>query len=186
MFGLLWPRIVLLSFGVRFYNLLQVRYHSFSLHWFLFVYREIFALQFVDLAVFFCSRSSHGIEISILTISPSIDMEGTSWGLIVGISIGVLIGVCLAVSAFICIHFRKRDAKICSTFSRRTSTIPILAVSDSTIGQDSPKHSEANSMSLGTNGRKRKSVASVTGILSYSYRYTAESLPFIYKYFRNV
>ncbi|CAN6452060.1 unnamed protein product [Victoria cruziana] len=97
-------------------------------------------------------------------------MEGTSWGLIVGISIGVLIGVCLAVSAFICIHFRKRDAKISSTFSRRTSTIPILAVSDSTIGQDSPKHSEANSMSLGTNGRKRKSVASVTGILSYSYR----------------
>ncbi|XP_031499639.1 calcium/calmodulin-regulated receptor-like kinase 1 [Nymphaea colorata] len=105
-------------------------------------------------------------------------MKDTSWGLIIGISIGVLIGGCLAVFAFICIHLWKRDVKIGSTFSRRTSTIPIrasgedarMAMSDSTIGQESPKHSEPNDMSLWTNGHKRKNAASMSGILKYSYR----------------
>ncbi|KAJ0984451.1 hypothetical protein J5N97_002807 [Dioscorea zingiberensis] len=105
-------------------------------------------------------------------------MKGVSWGLIVGITIGVVIGVLLATGALFCIRYRKRRAQIGSSSSRRASTIPIRAngvdtctiLSDSTIGQESPKLADSNSGSLWVEGSKRKNVISASGILKYSYK----------------
>ncbi|KAL5972840.1 Calcium/calmodulin-regulated receptor-like kinase 1 [Asimina triloba] len=74
--------------------------------------------------------------------------------------------------------FRKRRAQIGSSSSRRASTIPIRVngadscsvLSDSTIGQESPKPSEGNGMSLWLEGHKRKSLVSVSGIPQYPYK----------------
>lgn len=101
-----------------------------------------------------------------------------SWGLIIGISIGVIIGILLAISALFCIRFRKKRAQIGSSSSRRAATIPIRTngadactiLSDSTTGQESPKRSDGNVMSLWFEGPKRKSVVSVSGIPKYPYK----------------
>ncbi|KAF8410933.1 hypothetical protein HHK36_003470 [Tetracentron sinense] len=105
-------------------------------------------------------------------------MKGISWGLIIGISIGVIIGVLLAISALFCIRYRRKHSQIGNSSSRRAATIPIRAngvdsctiLSDSTIGQESPKTSEENGISLWLEGPKRKNVVSASGILKYSYK----------------
>lgn len=106
------------------------------------------------------------------------EMKGVSWGLIVGITIGVVIGVLLATGALFCIRYRKRRSQIGSSSSRRASTVPIRAngvdvctiLSDSTIGQESPKLPETNGASLWVDGPKRKNVISASGVLKYSYK----------------
>lgn len=108
-----------------------------------------------------------------------LEMKGISWGVIIGISIGVIIGLLLAIAAWFCIKIRKRHAQIRSSSSRRAATIPIrengadscTILSDSTIGQESPKPSDGNGMSLWLEGPKRKSVVSVSGIPKYPYKY---------------
>ncbi|KAF3777536.1 Calcium/calmodulin-regulated receptor-like kinase 1 [Nymphaea thermarum] len=105
-------------------------------------------------------------------------MRGISQGLIIGITIGVVIGLSLAVFALLCVRYRRRRAQISSSSSRRNTTIPIringvdasTILSDSTIAQDSPKHSDANVMSFWFDGPKRKSLTSMSGIPKYSYR----------------
>lgn len=108
-------------------------------------------------------------------------MKGESAGLILGISIGVVIGVFLAILALYCIRYqRKRPQMNNSSSSRRAATIPIrtngvdtcIALSDSTIGADSPTHYEksVNGMSFWFDGFKKNSVVSASGILEYSYR----------------
>lgn len=105
-------------------------------------------------------------------------MKGISRGLIIGISIGVIIGVLLAIAAWFCVKIRKRRAQIRSSSSRRAATIPIrengadfcTILSDSTIGQESPKPSDGNGISLWLEGPKR-SVVSVSGIPKYPYKY---------------
>ncbi|KAL5976087.1 Calcium/calmodulin-regulated receptor-like kinase 1 [Asimina triloba] len=107
-------------------------------------------------------------------------MKGVSWGLIVGVSVGVIIGVLLAISALFCMRIQRRRARLGSSSSRRAATIPIRAngadscttLSDSTIGQESPKPSESNGISFWLEGSsKKKSVLSVSGILKYPYKY---------------
>ncbi|XP_058072935.1 calcium/calmodulin-regulated receptor-like kinase 1 [Magnolia sinica] len=105
-------------------------------------------------------------------------MKGVSWGLIVGVSVGVIIGVLLAISALFCIKIQRRRAQLRSSSSRRAAAIPMRAngadsctiLSDSTIGQESPKPSESNGMSLWLEGSRRKGVLSVSGILKYPYK----------------
>lgn len=106
-------------------------------------------------------------------------MKGVSRGLIIGISIGVIIGAVLAIAALFCIRFRKKHAQIGSSSSRRAATIPIRAngadcctiLSDSTTGQESPKRSDVNGMSMWLDGTKRRSVVSASGIPKYPYKY---------------
>lgn len=106
-------------------------------------------------------------------------MKGVSRGLIIGISIGVIIGVFLAISVLFCIKLRKRRAQIGSNSSRRAAAMPIRTngvdsstiISDSTLGPDSPKVSEANNGSLWIEGSQKKNVVSASGILKYSYKY---------------
>ncbi|KAJ4981160.1 hypothetical protein NE237_031997 [Protea cynaroides] len=105
-------------------------------------------------------------------------MEGVSQGLIIGISIGVIIGVLLAISALLCIRYRRKRSQISSTSSRSTATAPIRSngfdsctiLSDSTTGLESPKASEMNGFSLRLEGPRKKSVVSVSGIPKYSYK----------------
>eukprot|EP00268_Persea_americana_P048742 TRINITY_DN5175_c0_g1_i7.p1 TRINITY_DN5175_c0_g1~~TRINITY_DN5175_c0_g1_i7.p1 ORF type:complete len:431 (-),score=95.13 TRINITY_DN5175_c0_g1_i7:402-1694(-) len=105
-------------------------------------------------------------------------MKGVSRGLIIGISIGVIIGAVLAIAALFCIRFRKKHAQIGSSSSRRAATIPIRAngadcctiLSDSTTGQESPKRSDVNGMSMWLDGTKRRSVVSASGIPKYPYK----------------
>ncbi|XP_077243428.1 calcium/calmodulin-regulated receptor-like kinase 1 [Tasmannia lanceolata] len=105
-------------------------------------------------------------------------MKDASRNLIVGISIGVIIGLLLAISALLCIRFRKKRAQLESRSSQRAAAIPIRTngvdtctiLSDSTTGQDSPKQSEVNGMSLWLEGSRRKTSISVSGIPKYSYK----------------
>lgn len=128
-----------------------------------------------DLQVFCVWSGCKGDEI-VLVLK---EMKGVSWGLIVGITIGVVIGVLLATGALFCIRYRKRRSQIGSSSSRRASTVPIRAngvdvctiLSDSTIGQESPKLPETNGASLWVDGPKRKNVISASGVLKYSYKY---------------
>nr|DAD23202.1 TPA_asm: hypothetical protein HUJ06_024665 [Nelumbo nucifera] len=106
-------------------------------------------------------------------------MKGVSWGLIVGISIGVIIGAFLAVATLFCIRYRRKHSQIGNSSSRRAATIPMRVngadsctiLSDSTVGQESPKASEGNRLSLWLEGHKRKkNVVSVSGIPKYTYK----------------
>ncbi|ERM99852.1 hypothetical protein AMTRI_Chr02g259040 [Amborella trichopoda] len=105
-------------------------------------------------------------------------MKGESWGLIIGISIGVIIGVLLAISGLFCIRYRKKRAQIGNSSSRRAAAIPMRAngedssvmLSDSTIGQESPKFALESGRPLWLEGPKKKNFTSVSGILKYSYK----------------
>ncbi|KAF8409463.1 hypothetical protein HHK36_005539 [Tetracentron sinense] len=110
------------------------------------------------------------------------EMKGISRGLIIGISIGVIIGVLLAVSALFCFRYRRKRSQIGNSSSRRAAAIPIRAngvdsctiLSDSTIGQESPKTSEGNGISSWLEGPKKKNnVVSASGIPKYSYNVSA-------------
>lgn len=103
-------------------------------------------------------------------------MRGES--LILGISIGVVIGVLLAILGLYCTKCRKKQ--INNSSSRRSATIPIrtngvdtcTALSDSTLGPDSPKNDRkgVNGMSLWFDSFKKSNVVSASGILEFSYR----------------
>ncbi|PSR95641.1 Calcium/calmodulin-regulated receptor-like kinase [Actinidia chinensis var. chinensis] len=106
-------------------------------------------------------------------------MKGESSGLIIGISIGVVIGVLLAILALFFIRYHRRRTQIGNSSSRRTATIPICAngvdscaLSNSSVGTESPRTSGQNGMSLwlGVGGLKRANVVSASGILEYSYK----------------
>ncbi|OVA13168.1 Protein kinase domain [Macleaya cordata] len=105
-------------------------------------------------------------------------MKGVSVGLIIGITIGVVIGILLAISTLFCVKYRRKHSQIGNSSSRRAATIPIRAngadscsiLSDSTMGPESPKSSDANSRSLWIEGPKRKSVVSMSGIPKYPYK----------------
>ncbi|XP_020591250.1 calcium/calmodulin-regulated receptor-like kinase 1 isoform X2 [Phalaenopsis equestris] len=99
-------------------------------------------------------------------------MKGVSWGLVVGVTVGVVIGILLATVALFCNWLRKRHPQLGNSSSRRASTVPIrtngvdtcTVLSDSTIGQESPRIPEESSVSLWIEGPKRKGVMSVSGI----------------------
>lgn len=105
-------------------------------------------------------------------------MKGESAGLIIGISIGVVIGLILAVVAFFCFRYHRRRSQIGNSSSRRAATIPIRqngvdtcsALSDSSVGTESPKSSIQNGMTFWLAGLKRAHVVSASGILEYSYK----------------
>ena len=107
-------------------------------------------------------------------------MKGESSGLIIGISIGVVIGVLLAILALFFIRYHRRRTQIGNSSSRRAATIPIrangvdsCALSDSSVGTESPRTSGQIGMSLwlGVGGLKKANVVSASGILEYSYKY---------------
>lgn len=106
-------------------------------------------------------------------------MKGESSGLIIGISIGVVIGLLLAVVAFFCFRYHRRRSQIGNSSSRRAATIPIRqngvdtcsALSDSSVGTESPKSSIQHGMTFWLAGLKRAPVVSASGILEYSYKY---------------
>ena len=98
-----------------------------------------------------------------------------------GISIGLVIGVVLAMSVMCCIRYRRkrydpsdneekvspREEKICiRVHGADSSTI----LSDSNLGQDSPRTSEWSNMPQWLEGLQRKRVASACGIPKYSYK----------------
>lgn len=103
-----------------------------------------------------------------------------SWGLIIGVTIGLVIGVLLATAVLFCIRFRKRQAQIGNSSSRRASAIPIRTsgvdtcteLSDSTAGQESPKFAEEAGTSVWLEGPQRKNLVSVSGIPKYCYKYS--------------
>nr|WJK44474.1 calcium/calmodulin-regulated receptor-like kinase 1 [Nardostachys jatamansi] len=105
-------------------------------------------------------------------------MKGESSGLIVGISIGVVIGVLLAISALFCFRFHRKRSQIGNSSSRRAATIPIRAngadsctiLSDSSLGNESPKSTMPNGMSSWLGGHKKGHMVSASGILQYSYK----------------
>lgn len=108
-------------------------------------------------------------------------MKDESSGLIIGISIGVVIGLVLAVVAFFCFRYHRRRSQIGNSSSRRAATIPIRqngvdtcsALSDSSVGTESPKSSIQHGMTFWLAGLKRAHVVSASGILEYSYKYVA-------------
>lgn len=119
-------------------------------------------------------------------------MKGVpSWVLILGVTIGVVIGVLLAIGALLCIRFRKKRAKIRISSSRRASTIPMRTnaidagsvLSDSTMGHESPRHSdpETDAPALWTAGTKRRDLVSVSGVPKYSYKYDPKEICFVFK-----
>lgn len=105
-------------------------------------------------------------------------MKGVSEGLIIGITVGVVIGVLLAVGILLCLRYRRSQAQIRSSSSRRASTIPIRAngvnactiLSNSTTGQESPREVEDRGASMWLEGPGRKSVISASGIPKYAYK----------------
>ncbi|KAK9265398.1 hypothetical protein L1049_007419 [Liquidambar formosana] len=105
-------------------------------------------------------------------------MEDISWGLIIGISLGVIGGVVLAISILFCIRYRRRCFQIGNCSSRRATAIPIringvdssMTMSDSTFGQETPRTSGWNDMSLWLEGLKRRNVVPSSGIPKYSYK----------------
>lgn len=108
-------------------------------------------------------------------------MKGVSEGLIIGITVGVVIGVLLAVGVLLCMRYRRSQAQIRSSSSRRASTIPIRAngvnacavLSNSTTGQESPMEFDDRGASLWLEGPGRKSVISASGIPKYAYKYAS-------------
>ncbi|WVZ95139.1 hypothetical protein U9M48_040940 [Paspalum notatum var. saurae] len=105
-------------------------------------------------------------------------MKGVSEGLIIGITIGVVIGVLLAVGILLCLRYRRSQAQIRSSSSRRASTVPIRTngvnacamLSNSTTGQESPRELEERGSSLWIEGPGRKSMISASGIPKYAYK----------------
>ncbi|XP_021294959.1 calcium/calmodulin-regulated receptor-like kinase 1 isoform X1 [Herrania umbratica] len=108
-------------------------------------------------------------------------MRNFQRGLVFGISAGVVIGVVLALSVICCIRYRRKGSDPChdeDKVSPRAETIPIRVhgadsstiLSDSHLGQESPRTSEWSNMPQWLEGLKRKSVASACGIPKYSYR----------------
>uniref|UniRef100_A0A453RZM5 Protein kinase domain-containing protein n=1 Tax=Aegilops tauschii subsp. strangulata TaxID=200361 RepID=A0A453RZM5_AEGTS len=105
-------------------------------------------------------------------------MNGVSEGLIIGTTVGVVIGVLLAVGILLCMRYRRSQAQIRSSSSRRSSTIPIRAngvntcaeLSNSTTGQESPREFEDRGPSLWIEGPGRKSLISASGIPKYAYK----------------
>lgn len=113
-------------------------------------------------------------------------MNGVSEGLIIGTTVGVVIGMLLAVGILLCMRYRRSQAQIRSSSSRRSSTVPIRAngvntcaeLSNSTTGQESPREFEDHGPSLWIEGPGRKSLISASGIPKYAYKYV--SLIFLY------
>ena len=106
-------------------------------------------------------------------------MKAESSGLIIGISIGVVIGVLLAIGGFFCFLYHRKRSQIGNSSSRRAATIPIrqngidscTALSDSSVGTESPKTSINNGISFWLGGLKKANIISASGILEYSYKY---------------
>jgi hypothetical protein len=115
-------------------------------------------------------------------------MKGVSEGLIIGTTIGVVIGLLLAVGIFLCMRYRRSQAQIRNSSSRRSSLVPIRAngvntcaeLSNSTTGQDSPRELEDRGVSLWIEGPGRKSLISASGIPKYAYKYV--SLIYLYSH----
>lgn len=105
-------------------------------------------------------------------------MKAESSGLIIGISIGVVIGVLLAVGGFFCFRYHRKRSQIGNSSSRRAATIPIRqngvdscsALSDSSVGTESPKTSISNGISFWLGGLKKANIISASGVLEYSYK----------------
>ncbi|XP_027062604.2 calcium/calmodulin-regulated receptor-like kinase 1 [Coffea arabica] len=105
-------------------------------------------------------------------------MKAESSGLIIGISIGVVIGVLLAIGGFFCFLYHRKRSQIGNSSSRRAATIPIrqngidscTALSDSSVGTESPKTSINNGISFWLGGLKKANIISASGILEYSYK----------------
>ncbi|CAL5390559.1 unnamed protein product [Camellia sinensis] len=106
-------------------------------------------------------------------------MKGESSGLIIGISIGVVIGLLLAIFALFCFRYHRKRSQIGNSSSRRAAAIPIrangadscTALSDSSVGTESPKTSQQNGMPLWLGvGLKKANVVSASGILEYTYK----------------
>ncbi|THG02959.1 hypothetical protein TEA_018886 [Camellia sinensis var. sinensis] len=106
-------------------------------------------------------------------------MKGESSGLIIGISIGVVIGLLLAIFALFCFRYHRKRSQIGNSSSRRAAAIPIrangadscTALSDSSVGTESPKTSQQNGMPLWLGvGLKKTNVVSASGILEYTYK----------------
>ncbi|CAL5393027.1 unnamed protein product [Camellia sinensis] len=107
------------------------------------------------------------------------EMKGESSGLIIGISIGVVIGLLLAIFALFCFRYHRKRSQIGNSSSRRAAAIPIrangadscTALSDSSVGTESPKTSQQNGMPLWLGvGLKKANVVSASGILEYTYK----------------
>jgi hypothetical protein len=119
-------------------------------------------------------------------------MNGVSEGLIIGTTVGVVIGLLLAVGILLCMRYRRSQAQIRSSSSRRSSLVPIRAngvntcaeLSNSTTGQDSPREFEDCGVSMWTEGPGRKSLISASGIPKYVYKYV--SLLFLCSYGCNI
>lgn len=102
----------------------------------------------------------------------------SSW-LVIGISIGVVIGVLLAIGGFFCFRYHRKRSQIGNSSSRRAATIPIrqngidscAALSDSSVGTDSPRTSTHHGISFWLGGLKKANIISASGILEYSYKY---------------
>ena len=115
-------------------------------------------------------------------------MNGVSEGLIIGTTVGVVIGVLLAVGILLCMRYRRSQAQIRSSSSRRSSTIPIRAngvntcaeLSNSTTGQESPREFEDRGPSLWIEGPGRKSLISASGIPKYAYKYVPLSFLYLF------
>lgn len=106
-------------------------------------------------------------------------MKAESSGLIIGISIGVVIGVLLAVVGFFCFRYHRKRSQIGNSSSRRAATIPIrqngvdscAALSDSSVGTESPRSTIQHGISFWLGGLKKANIVSASGILEYSYKY---------------
>ncbi|KAI3971981.1 hypothetical protein MKX01_030182 [Papaver californicum] len=105
-------------------------------------------------------------------------MKGVSVGLIIGVSVGVVIGAFLAIATLFCVKYRRKHSQIVNSSSRRGVRIPIRTngadsctiLSDSTMGPESPKTSDANSRSCWIESSNKKSVVSMSGIPKYPYK----------------
>ncbi|KAI3965446.1 hypothetical protein MKW92_029666 [Papaver armeniacum] len=105
-------------------------------------------------------------------------MQGVSVGLIIGVSVGVVIGAFLAIATLFCVKYRRKHSQIGNSSSRRGVRIPIRTngadsctiLSDSTLGPESPKTSDANSRSCWIESSNKKSVVSMSGIPKYPYK----------------
>ncbi|GJN39716.1 hypothetical protein PR202_gb28852 [Eleusine coracana subsp. coracana] len=83
-------------------------------------------------------------------------MKGVSEGLIIGTTVGVVIGLLLAVGILLCLRYRRSQAQIRSSSSRRASTVPIRTngvnacsmLSNSSTGQESPRELDDRATSL--------------------------------------
>ncbi|KAE9588615.1 putative non-specific serine/threonine protein kinase [Lupinus albus] len=105
-------------------------------------------------------------------------MKEESTGVIIGISIGVVIGLVLAITALLCLRYRRKRSQIGNSSSRRTTVLRIhtngadscTVLSDSTLSPESPLKSVRNGTSFCLDGFKRSSVVSAFGITEYSYK----------------